>query len=240
MDIINKTDKQRLILAGLLIIIGVVSRILLHDFFNGIANPWDQSEFGAVLDVFFVTAIIAILSGVLLGKYYTIIVPIAVLFASDIFYAIIDPEEAGLALYTSWLFLFTVSGYVFMALLGFYVKKKSKINYTFIPKLFGVGILGIVIYDLWTNFGFWLTYSRLGWYPMNIEGLATVYSGGIPMMIWHILSAGIALTVIAIPLIYFKEHEILKREIVIKPMENYILASATIILVTLIIISTFI
>ena len=239
MEIINKIDKQKLILAGLLITIGVVSRILLHDFFNGIANPWDESGFG-VLDVFFVTAVVAIISGVLLGKYYTIIVPIAVLFASDIFYAAIYPEVAGLALYTSWLFLFTVSGYVFMALLGFYIKKKSKINYTFIPKLFGVGILGIVIYDLWTNFGFWLTYSRLGWYPMNIEGLATVYSGGIPFMIWHMLSAGIALTLIAIPLIYFKEHKILKHEIILKPVEKYILASATIFLIFISIISTFI
>jgi len=239
MEIINKIDKQKLILAGLLITMGVVSRILLHDFFNGIANPWDESGFG-VLDVFFVTAVVAIISGVLLGKYYTIIVPIAVLFASDIFYAAIYPEVAGLALYTSWLFLFTVSGYVFMALLGFYIKKKSKINYTFIPKLFGVGILGIVIYDLWTNFGFWLTYSRLGWYPMNIEGLATVYSGGIPFMIWHMLSAGIALTLIAIPLIYFKEHKILKHEIILKPVEKYILASATIFLIFISIISTFI
>ena len=239
MEIINKIDKQKLILAGLLITIGVFSRILLHDFFNGIANPWDESGFG-LLDVFFVTAVVAIISGVLLGKYYTIIVPIAVLFASDIFYAAIYPEVAGLALYTSWLFLFTVSGYVFMALLGFYIKKKSKINYTFIPKLFGVGILGIVIYDLWTNFGFWLTYSRLGWYPMNIEGLAIVYSGGIPFMIWHMLSAGIALTLIAIPLIYFKEHKILKHEIILKPVEKYILASATIFLIFISIISTFI
>lgn len=239
MDILDKIDKQKLILAALLVFIGVISRVLLHDFFNGIANPWDESGF-AVLDVFFVTATIAIISGILLGKYYTIIVPIAVLFVSDIFYAVIDPVEAGLALYTSWLFLFTVSGYVFMALLGFYVKKKSKITYTFIPKLFGVGIIGILIYDLWTNFGFWLTYSRLGWYPTNIEGLITVYLGGIPSIIWHIISAGVALAVIAVPLIYFKEHEILKRELILKPMEKYVLASATMALITLSIISALI
>jgi hypothetical protein len=126
-----------------------------------------------------------------------------------------------------------LSGYVFIALIGFYTKRKSKLNYAFVPKILGAGIVGIIIYDLWTNFGFWLTYSKLGWYPATLEGLATVYAGGIPFMIWHILSGAIAITVITIPVVYFKEHEIFNLEIVIKPVEKYVIASVTMVLMVL-------
>jgi hypothetical protein len=236
MRIIDKIDKQKILLAGLLVAIGVILRISLHDFFNGIINPW--AEFG-YLDVFFVTALIAIVSGILLGKYFTILVPLSVLIVTDVFYAIVNPA-ANIALYTSWLFLFTLSGYVIISLLGFYTRKKSKLNIAFIPKILGVGILGVIIYDLWTNFGFWLTYSKMGWYPQTLGGLGTVYAGGLPFMLWHIISTAIALTVVAIPLVYLKEHKIFKTDFTLKPFEKYSIAGATIILIIISIISALI
>ena len=236
MNIIDKISKQKILVVMLLVAIGVLLRITLHDFFNGIANP--MAEYG-YLDVFFVTAMIAILSGILLGKYFTIIVPLSVLIITDAFYALIDPT-ANVALYTSWLFLFTLSGYVIIALLGFYTKKKSKLNITFIPKILGTGILGIIIYDLWTNFGFWLSYSRMGWYPQTLGGLVTVYTGGIPIMIWHILSTGLVLTIVTIPLIYLKEHKIFKTDFTLKPLEKYTIAGATLTLMLLSVISALI
>lgn len=233
MNIIKKIDKQKVLLAGLLVAIGVILRIVLHDFFNGIANPW--AEFG-FLDVFFITALVAIISGILLGKYFTIIVPLSVLVITDVFYALVDPS-ANVALFTSWLFLFTLSGYVIMALMGFYTKKKSKLNISFIPKILGVGILTVIIYDLWTNFGFWLSYSKMGWYPQTLEGLGMVFAGGLPFMLWHILSTAIALTIVVVPMVYLKEHKILKTEIVLKPFEKYSIAGATAVLIILSIIS---
>jgi len=235
MNLNEKIDKQKISLAAVLIAIGVISRILLHDFFNGIPNPWAEYGF---LDVFFVTAAIAIFSGILLGRYFVFIVPIGVLVITDVFYAIVDPVNA--AQWTSWLFLFTFSGYVLMALIGFYTRKKSELNYAFIPKLLGVGILGVVIYDLWTNFGFWLSYSRMGWYPTTLEGLGTVYVGGLPFMLWHILSAGIALTVVVIPVVYFKEHKLIRGEMMLRPLEKYAIAGSTLILIILSIISALI
>lgn len=228
-------DKQKILLAGILIFIGTLCRIILHDFFNSINNPWAEYGF---LDVFFVIAAVSVFSAILLGKYYTIAVPIIVLAITDGFYAFADP--VNIALYPTWLFLFTGSGYVFIALLGLYTKKKSKLNVNFIPKILGAGILGVVIYDLWTNFGFWLSYSRLGWYPMSLEGLATVYVGGIPFMIWHIISAGIAITVIIVPLVYLKEHKLLKSEPVLRPVEKYVIASFTLFLMAVSIISAII
>ncbi len=228
-------DNQKILLASILIVIGVLCRIILHDFFNSINNPW--AEFG-VLDVFFVIALVSIISAILLGKYYTIAVPIIVLAITDGFYALANP--VNIALYPTWLFLFTGSGYIFIALLSLYAKKKSKLNKIFIPKILGVGILGVIIYDLWTNFGFWLSYSRLGWYPISLEGLTTVYIGGIPFMIWHILSTAIAITVIVIPLVYLTEHKLIKSEPMLKPVEKYVIASTTLFLMAVSIISAII
>ena len=124
-----------------------------------------------------------------------------------IFYGIVDPINT--ALWTTWLFLFTTSGYVFIAIIGLYTRRHSKFDMSFIPKILGAGIIGIIVYDLWTNFGFWLSYSKLGFYPQTYEGLFSVFIGGIPFMLWHILSFSIVLTIILIPIIKYKDLSIL-------------------------------
>jgi len=140
------------------------------------------------------------------------------------------------------LFLFTITGYIFISLIGFYTKKKSKLNITFIPKILGAGIVGIIIYDLWTNFGFWLSFSRL--YPNYLSptfgGLIETYTWGLPVMIWHILSGFIAIIIIAVPLVYLKEHKILQTDFKLKPIEKYVIASATLFLMGVSIISAII
>lgn len=241
MKINDKIDvnMQKILLAVLLISIGFLSRIILHDFFNNITNPWEQSGLLG-LDVFFVIATVSIFSGIILGKYYALIIPITVIVISDVFYAFVNP--VNVLLYTTYLFLFTVTGYVFISLLGFYTKKKSKLNKAFIPKIFGAGIVGIIIYDLWTNFGFWLSFSRL--YPdylsPTISGLITAYTWGMPMMIWHIISGSIAITIISVPLILLKEHRIFQIDYTLKPFEKYSIAGATFVLMTVSIISAII
>ncbi len=223
-------NKDKLILAGLLVAIGVLSRVLLHDFFYSIINPIPTNGFPVPLDVFFAVATVSVLSGVLLGKYYTLIVPVCIIGITDIFYAFVDPVNA--ASWLTWLFLFTWSGYAFLALTGYLTKRKSGINKMFIPKILGASALGIVFYDLWSNFGFWLAYSKLGVYPQNLDGLAMVYIGGIPSMIWHLLSTTLAIAFVAIPIVYLKEHRLISKNLVLKPVEKYVIASATVILMT--------
>jgi hypothetical protein len=227
MNLSSKFDKQKVTIASLLIIIGVSCRITLHDFFNSINNPFATSGY---LDVFFIIALISIFSGILLGKYYTFIIPLCVIGITDIFYGIIDPINT--ALWSTWLFLFTTTGYIFIALIGLYNRKNSKFNMSFIPKILGSGIFAIIIYDLWTNFGFWLSYSKLGFYPQTISGLITVYIGGLPFMLWHILSFSIALTIILIPIIHFKNLSKISYDIILKPNEKIYILSATLILIT--------
>jgi hypothetical protein len=226
MKIKEKIDKQKLMLVSFLITSGILGRILLHDFFNSINNPFSDYGF---LDVFFVIAVVSIYSGILLGKYYAFIVPLCIIAITDIFYVLIDPQNA--ALWTSWLFLFTGSGYVFIALIGFYSKRKLQFKLTYIPNFLGAGIIGVLTYDLWTNFGFWLSYSKLGFYPPTLDGLITVYIGGIPFMLWHLLSTTLTMTIIALPLLYYKEYELPIGDNVLKTVEKFIIASATIILI---------
>lgn len=228
MDIIKNIDKQKVLLAGMLVAAGVLCRIFLHDFFSSVINPITTNGFAAPLDVFFIIATVALLSGVLLGKYYTFIVPLGVITITDIFYAIVDPQTQGL--WTTYLFLFTWSGYVIIALLGSRTKRKTEVNRQLIPRLLGAGVLGVVSYDLWTNFGFWLGFSKLGFYPQTVEGLVIVYIGGIPTMLWHLLSASIAMTLVALPLVYFKEYEFLAKKFVSNPAERYIIVSLIIVL----------
>lgn len=227
MNISNKIDKQKLMIASLLIMIGVLSRITLHDFFNSINNPFTTNGF---LDVFFIIALISIFSGILLGKYFIFIIPICVIGITDIFYGIVDPINT--ALWTTWLFLFTISGYVFIAIIGLYTRKNSKFDMSFIPKILGAGIFGIIVYDLWTNFGFWLSYSKLGFYPQTLAGLTSVFIGGLPFMLWHILSFSIVLTIILIPLIHYKDLSIISYKNILKPNEKIYILSVTLILIT--------
>ena len=222
MKLFENINKQKIILSSLLISIGVFCRIFLHDFFNNINNPFSSNGF---LDVFFIIAVIAILSGILLGKYFVFIIPICVILITDIFYGIVNPINS--ALWTTWLFLFTTSGYIFIALIGFIIKRKSKINISFFPKILGAGVVSVIIYDLWTNFGFWLSYSKLGFYSQNIQGLITVYIGGIPFMIWHMLSFSILLTTILIPIMLNIHLPLFSQKFILKPIEKVLILTAT-------------
>jgi len=229
MDIKLKNNEllYKIIVAITLVTIGVVSRILLQSISAG---PITINNVTFPLDVFFVVAAVSIFSGVLLGKYYTFIVPVCVIAITDIYLIAINPATAQY--WTTFLFLFTWSGYAVIALLGFVTKRKAEFNRMFLPKILGASVLGIFFFDIWANFGFWLGYSKLGVYPQTIEGLATVYIGGIPTMLWHLLSATIAIIAVTVTLTYLKKHELINKSLAIRPLEKYVIASATVILMT--------
>ena len=189
-------NKNRIMFAILLVSLGSVIRILLHNnlpsspsifiTLNGITQPM------FMLDLFFVVAIISILSGILLGGYFTFIVPISVMIITD------------LIIGNNWILLFTWSGFAILGLIGWLLKKKNSLTIQHIPRILGVGIVGIFIYDIWTNFGTFLG----GWYSQTWEGLVLCYTNALPFMFWHLLSTTIGLTLIIVPFIYLKEHKI--------------------------------
>ncbi len=178
-------EKNRIIAALTLIILGVICRVLLK---------------GVMMDVFFIIAVVSILSGLLLGGYYTFIVPISIMIITD------------LIIGNNMIFLFTWSGFAILAAIGYLLKSKQSLTIKKAPMIIGSGIAGILIYDLWTNFGCWL-----GWYPHTIQGLTTCYTVAIPFTLWHLITTTIALTVVIIPLTLLNKDA----DINIKPLKKH-------------------
>jgi hypothetical protein len=178
-------EKSRIIAVLTLIILGVICRILLK---------------GVMMDLFFVIAVVSILGGLLLGGYYTFIVPISIMIITD------------LIIGNNIIFLFTWSGFVILAVIGYLLKSKQYLTIKKAPIIIGSGIAGIIIYDIWTNFGCWL-----GWYPHTFEGLITCYTMAIPFILWHLITTTIALTAVIIPLTLLNKDE----DINIKPLKRH-------------------
>ena len=219
-------NKNRITLALALVVIGVVLRVLLHNnlpsspsmymTLNGITQPM------FMLDLFFVIAIISLLSGLLLGGYFTFLVPISVMIITD------------LIIGNNWILLFTWSGFAILGIIGYVLKTKNMFTIQRIPTILGAGIGGILLYDIWTNFGVWL--QGFG-YAHTSQGLALCYTMALPFMFWHLLSTTMAISLVVIPIAYLKEHRISLPEITMHPFEKKTAIATPAILMVLAIIS---
>jgi hypothetical protein len=149
-------NKNKFFLAILIIFLGVLSRILLNEVM-GIPNFEMVTSFSLV-------------SGSFLGGVFAPLIPILIIFLSDIYFG------------NSIIYLFTWSAFVLIGIFGVIFKRNSK--YYFL-KITGGGILSVLFFYLWTNFGWWLT---SGMYPMNSQGLITCYLAAIPFLKNQVIS----------------------------------------------------
>ncbi|HEC75975.1 MAG TPA: hypothetical protein ENI33_01800 [Thermoplasmatales archaeon] len=173
--------RKKILLSLTIILIGILSRIWLYKILPSTPHIYITLA-GArqplfMMDVFFVIAGISLISGRYLGDLFTFVVPLSIMVITDILIG------------NTMIFLFTWSGFVFMAITGYITYKKS------IFQFFGFGILSVIMYDLWTNFGCWI-----GWYEHTIEGLILCYTVAIPFMLWHLISTALILPLFSIPL----------------------------------------
>lgn len=214
---IIKNNMPKISIAFLLILFGVIGRLTLFKLLpnspslyitlNGITQPM------FMMDLFFLVAIISIISALLLKSYYVLIVPITIMLITDII------------LGNNYIFLFTWSGFAIIGLIAYMLKIKNKFTIQKTPLIFGAGIGSVLLYDLWTNFGCWL-----GWYPHNLAGLTLCYTMALPFILWHLLSTTLAIAFIVLPITYLKDHKIIKIDYNIKPIEKPILFTSLIIL----------
>lgn len=173
--------RKKLFLPILLISFGIISRIWLYKFLPSAPHIYitlagaKQPLF--MMDVFFIVAGISLIAGRYLGGLYTFLIPISIMAITDILIG------------NNTIFLFTWSGFVFMAIAGYTTHNKS------IFQFFGFSIISVIIYDLWTNFGCWME-----WYEHTIDGLILCYTVAIPFMLWHLISTALILPVFSIPL----------------------------------------
>lgn len=207
--------QKKILVAGMLIAAGVIGRILLSHLLphaplatitlNGITQPV------FMLDVFFVVGAVALFSGILLGGLYSIVIPLAVMAFTDLYYG------------NTSIFLFTWTGFAFIGLLGATGQRHGLARSPL--GIAGMGVGGVLLYDAWTNLGCWL-----GWYPHSAAGLATCYTMALPFTLWHLLSTTMAAAALSIPLLWYTTENTGTRERSHHPAGHYAAAGCCAIL----------
>ena len=174
MKIIRNRRINQFIFFSILISIGIVGRIFTE---ISISNG------GIVLfDMFALISLLSLTSGYVSSKKFTYLVPLAIMFFSDSFLYFTGIGNGISSMAIILVTFFVWSGFLIITFLGKFVSKKTEKS-SFILYA-GAGIWGSLIYDSWTNFGFWLG----PFYPHTLEGLALCYFMAIPFILGHLIT----------------------------------------------------
>jgi len=148
--VIFMQKKRKIIFAIFIVALGVGLRIFINEKIN-IPN------FEAV------TAL-SLLAGSFLGGIFGAIIPLLIVFFSDLYFG------------NTSVYIFTWVAYALIGIFSALLKRSSK--YYFL-KITGMGILSVVFFYLFTNFGWWLTFEM---YPLTLQGLIECYIAGLPFL----------------------------------------------------------
>ena len=158
-------DTRTRILGIFLILIAVLGTYLMHAYAN--------------IETVFVASLLA---GSLLGRWWTILVPMASL-------AVLQPLEWG-ATYPGFaleaitgITFFVVSGYIFVALLGRRIRPRILFRVGSVALLTAISVPLTIAYDLWTAVGEWYFVTR------PFTSLQTMLELQVPFTIYHLLSS---------------------------------------------------
>ncbi|MDI6917235.1 MAG: hypothetical protein QMC80_05505 [Thermoplasmatales archaeon] len=201
-----KINAQKLAWAIVLVILGVVARVYLR-----VCLPPGTSF--CMFDMFAVVAVMALLAGCLIGGIYSLIVPFFIMLFSDIYFG------------NNSILLFTWSGFAFVGLMGYALKNRVNYSAKFIGTLTGMGIGSVLVYDFWTNLGWWYLF-----YPHTVNGLMLCYTMALPFTVGHLISASIIVPLVSIPAVYIHKYGLPKTDTLIKPVEHYVTICLTILL----------
>jgi len=127
---------------------------------------------------------------------------------------------------------FTYTGFLLITMISMLIRKQShnRLKYLTLPSMgaiIGTGVVFVLIYDLWTNIGWWYLM-----YPHSIEYLMSVLIAGVPFMVYHVLSALFTFTLIAIPIGYL----ILNKTSLPQPLETRIWHRLPLITITILLV----
>lgn len=147
---------KKIILASLFIVLGIILRIFLNK--------------KVLLPNFEVITTISLLSGSFLGGLFGALVPISMVFVSDLYFG------------NTPIFIFTWTAFMIIGIFGSLIKRYSK---DYFLKIIGGGVASVIFFYLYTNFGWWLI-SKM--YPMTIFGLLKCYIAGLPFLRNQIIS----------------------------------------------------
>ena len=143
-------NKNKFLFAVLIVLFGTFSKVFLNKLF-------------AIPNFEMITAL-SLISGSFLGGVYAPAIPLFIIFLSDIYFG------------NSIIYIFTWSAFALIGIFGIIFKRNSKYYYL---KITGGGILSVLFFYFWTNFGWWLV---SGMYPLNSPGLLACYAAAIPFL----------------------------------------------------------
>jgi hypothetical protein len=166
----------------LLIVLAVAGKLVLRQYAN------IETVFVAVL-----------LAGSLLGRWWTVLVPLGAL-------AVLQPLEwsfrPGYAMDAmAGITFFIVTGYVFVGLIGRRVRPKILMRVKSVALLTTISVPLTIAYDLWTALGEWYFITRgLG---VTFE---TVLGGQVLFTLYHLLSSLIFVPLFGTAFLFLHEH----------------------------------
>jgi len=218
MNTIKSDNKMQIIWMVILIGIGTIGRYVLYGL--GM-QPFPNFE---------IIMVLTFLAVMLLKPNVAIFVPLFSMIFSDMLIG--NPIFIGSQM--NRIVLFTYSGFTIIALINVLNKEKFKQGLTeFRLKNFGIaaglGIGFVLLYDIWTNMGWWYLM-----YPHSLQSLAMVFSAGIPFMIYHLISGAVTFIVIALPvLVYVSRKTPIDAPLVVKNIQKIPVAIIAVLLIAL-------
>jgi hypothetical protein len=190
--IFQKADHQSSLLSDFLIlcifiIMGIIGRTVLVG--------WNLQPFPN----FEIIMVLTFLAALIIRPTLAFLVPLISMIGSDLLLG--NPIFVGSQM--NKIVLFTYSGFLLICMLN--VAGRARIQ----PRIqafkiqsfgiiVGVGVACTLLYDVWTNIGWWYLM-----YPHTPQTFVAVFAAGVPFMIYHLLSASLTFLLIGVPLMMF-------------------------------------
>ena len=175
-----KIDRKKLEIAIIFISIGVALRIALAGYPN--IEP--------VLPL-------AILAGYVLGRWYALIVPLAMMLLSDWAVYALNYGDMYSMDFILGLTFFTWTGMMLAGFVGQQVKPRLLLRMGNMAVFTGIGLVTVLIYDAWTMIGWWL---------IGMSSWEIIVAGQVSFTIYHILSTLIFVPLFGTGYLYIKEY----------------------------------
>jgi len=152
---------------------------------------------------FEIIMVLTFLAAIFLRPTLAILVPLFSMILSDILIG--NPIFVGSQM--NKIVLFTYSGFAMIAVINIFNRNRfknglGKLKLKNIGIAAGLGMGFVLIFDVWTNVGWWYLI-----YPHTPNTLIAVFTAGVPFMIYHMISAVFTFVAIALPVVSFVSME---------------------------------
>lgn len=187
MNMKNQVNKQQLITFIGLILFGTLGRYVL--FGMGV-QPFPNFE---------VIMVVTFLAVMLIRSPLALIVPLVSMIGSDLLIG--NPIFVGDQM--NRIVLFTYTGFAIIGLITLLSKNRlgsrfGQFRLKSVGLIAGLGIGSVLLYDIWTNMGWWYLM-----YPHDTSSLIMVYTAGLPFMMYHLISGIVTFCAIGLPVILY-------------------------------------